>query len=433
MSLTPPRAQIPDDLPREGPHYVRAVAETGDTQSVLAAEDIYASNGMKLLSKGTRIDSHQFEQLTQHRLAVPLDHSLVAEKPVNAALLALEAGKIIEHHGVYRRMAMRTGDPLAVKACLSDLKLPTPIQTRLTVMRERRTVIFEHSLRTAMIAFMLAQRMGLPQHERSAVALAGLCHDFGEMHTDPAMLAIGHHIIPAERRFVHVHPITSYVLVHELPGFPAAAAQAVLHHHERLDGSGYPNDLPGEKIPLLARVLAVADVAEAVIKRFDLPRLDMLFRLNQVRFDARAVGALRDLIHIGPEDATDTPNEHGAAHQLAHLADLLQAWFTLRGMLEKQFSPNPPDASPLAFLFERMTAIRQLVLQAGFDPDNMASMLAIAREDPAILLELRGMLDEMEWLLEDLANEIDRRSPELEGMSQGALKGLLGRLRTAPA
>jgi hypothetical protein len=141
------------------------------------------------------------------------------------------------------------------------------------------------------------------------------------------------------------------------------------------------------------------------------------------------VGALRDLIHVTPEDAAEPPHEHGAAHQLTHLAQLLQAWFTLRAMLEKQFEPAPPDASPLAFLFDRMGVIRLLVLQAGFDPDNMASMLAVAREDPAILMELRGMLDEMDWLLTDLANEIDRRSPQLAGMSSGALNGLLGHLR----
>jgi hypothetical protein len=59
----------------------------------------------------------------------------------------------------------------------------------------------------------------------------------------------------------------------------------------------------------------------------------------------------------------------------------------------------------------------------------LASILSVAREDPAIHMELRGMLDEMDWLMQDLANEIDRCSPELGGLSQGALKGLIGQLR----
>ncbi len=378
MSLTAPRAQLPE-TPEESPHYVRAVTELGDVSDVVVSEDIYAKNGMKLVAKGAKITRLHFERLTQHRLAVPLDQSLMASNPVDAARLALEAGKFIEHHPIYRRIVARAGDPPALKHALTSLKLPPTLLMRLTVMRERRIEMFDHSVRTAIIAFALAQRLKIPASEHAAILLAGLCHDFGEMHTDPALLATGHNITSLERRFVHVHPITSYVLVHELPGFPPAAAQAILHHHERLDGSGYPNDFPAARIPPMARLIAVADVAEAVIKRFDLARLDMLFRLNSTRFDPKIVNALRDLIHITHDDAHETPHEHGAASQLAHLADLLQNWFSLRAMLEQQLAPDPPDASPLAFLFERMTSIRQLVLQAGFDPDNMASMLSIAR------------------------------------------------------
>lgn len=430
MALVAPRAKVPDDdLPSESPHYIQAITELGEKNDVVVAEDIYASNGMKLVAKGAKIDSAQFTRLTQHKLAVPIDHSLVSAKPVDAAVITADAVSFLEQNPIYLRMANRTGDPLAYKHALAGIKLGAPLQMRLTVMKERRRPIYDHSVRTAMIAFFLAQRLGIPQQDWPAVLLAAICHDFGEMHTDPAVLAIGHHIAPEERRFVHVHPVTAYVLLHEMRDFPAVAAQAILHHHERLDGSGYPNDLPAAKISPLGRLLAVADVAEAVIKRFDLHRLDMLFRLNHQRFEARITNALRDLVHITSADAHQPAHEHGAAAQLSHLADLLQSWFSLRDALEKQ---KPIDGSkdfPLGFLFERMGTLRQLVVQAGFDPDNMASMLAIARDDPEILVELRGMLDEMDWLMQDLANEIDRRSPELAGLEMGSLKGLLGHLR----
>jgi len=73
--------------------------------------------------------------------------------------------------------------------------------------------------------------------------------------------------------------------------------------------------------------------------------------------------------------------------------------------------------------------VRSLVLQAGFNPDNMGSMLAMVQGDAVLLAELRAMLDEMDWLLADLANEIDRRSPQLDGLPPGALQGLLQQLR----
>ena len=414
----------------ESPYYLQAVAALARQRAVMAHQDIYCHNGMKLVAKGTQLGDEQFERLAQHKLSEPLDRMLISERAIDATGLAIEAGKILERDAIYGRLGNRSGDPLAVKHGLAALKLPAALLMRLTVMREQRPAMFQHSLRTAMIAHALAQRLKLSAGDRELLLLAALCHDIGEMHTDPLLLESAHNITPEERRFVHVHPLTSHVLLNSINGFPPAARLAILQHHERLDGSGYPNGLRADKITPLAKLLAVADVAETVIRRFDLPRLDMLARLHHGRFDHAAADALRDLIHATPKDAHRAPQEElGAAAQLAHLAEVLRAWFALRSAFEHQVAPKAPERSPLAFLFERMTTIRQLVLQAGFDPDHSDSMLDIAHDDPNVLLELRTMLDEMEWLQLDLANEIDRRSAELLGLSSAPLHDLLKHLR----
>jgi hypothetical protein len=61
--------------------------------------------------------------------------------------------------------------------------------------------------------------------------------------------------------------------------------------------------------------------------------------------------------------------------------------------------------------------------------DDIPGMAAIAAEDPQIMLELHDMLEEVDWLLRDLANEIERRSPQMDGLSQAALGGLVDQLR----
>jgi HD-GYP domain-containing protein (c-di-GMP phosphodiesterase class II) len=418
-------------LPGETPHYLRAVTAMGDKRDVIVSADIYASNGIKLLAKGARIDSLQYERLTRHRLSAPLDNMLSTERPVDASYLALEVDKLIESDAVYRRIVTRAGDPRLLKHYLCGLKLPTPVQVRLTVMLEQHQEMFQHSLRTAMIAFSLLQRMRLPALHYEPALLAALCHDFGEMHTAPWILDPKHSITAEERRYVHVHPITGYVLLHEMPGFPAAAAQAVLQHHERLDGSGYPHALAADRIGLLGQAVGVADVAEAVIRRFDLPRVDMLFRINHARFDRTMLDALRDLLHVTASDPFSAPDEAKIVMQLENLADLLHAWPLLREMLEQQIVPRDGSATPLDFLFERMSTIRSLMYQAGLDEDNLDNLLALAHDDPVLLQELHAMVDEMDWLLRDLANEIDRRSPELIGLQQGALKDLLEQLQHA--
>jgi putative nucleotidyltransferase with HDIG domain len=419
----------PDDLPGESPHYIRAVTEMGDKREVIVAADIYASNGIKLLAHGARIDSLQYERLTRHRLSAPLDSMLTTERPVDATTLALAADKVIEQQAAYRRIVTRAGGAGKLKYHLGALRIPEPVKVRLTVMNEQHKDLYQHSLRTAILAFALAQRTGLPPSQYEAAILAALCHDFGEMHTDPVILDPSHCITPEERRFVHVHPITGYVLVHEMAGFPSSAAQAVLQHHERLDGSGYPHALCGQHIGILGQLVGIADVAEAGLRRFELPRVDMLFRINHMRFARAMLDPLRDLLHVTADDVHSWPDAAGTAAQLSQLAELLRAWFTLRALLERQIAPASSDASPLAFLFERMASIRSLVLQAGLNPDNLANMLEIAQDDAMLQGELRSLLDEMNWLLRDLANEFDRRSPELTGLSQGALKDLLDQLR----
>jgi len=416
------------DIPGESPHFVRSVTEMGDTRDVIAREDIYASNGTKILAKGARIDSKQFEKLTRYKLSAPLDQVLSSDKPVDAATLAIEFDRILEHDTTYRQLLARANDPRQLKHCTANLRLHSTIELRLTVMADKHKEMFEHTLRTAIIAFACAQRMGVPPADLPAVLLAALCHDFGEMHTDPRILDQAHQVTVEERRFVHVHPVTGYVLLKDLPGFPAAASKAVLQHHERLDGSGYPHALHGAQVDRLARIIAAADVSETVLRRLDMPRLEMLYRINKPRFDGEVLAILRDLLQPQAGQPADAGPAADPSGRLNHLSKLLHAWFELRAMLQQRPAADAPG-SPMAFLFERMASIRSLVPQAGFNPDDMTSMLAVMQDDLEVLAEMRAMLDEMDWLLADLANEIDRRSPELDGLSQGALKDLMQHLR----
>lgn len=108
-----------------------------------------------------------------------------------------------------------------MKQAPASVQLAPEVMLRLTVMRECRPELFMHAIRTALIAFALAQSLGLPEGQRDSILLAALCHDFGEMHTDPEILAAEHDITQYERRYIHVHPMTAQVLVQGLRGFQA--------------------------------------------------------------------------------------------------------------------------------------------------------------------------------------------------------------------
>jgi HD-GYP domain-containing protein (c-di-GMP phosphodiesterase class II) len=417
------------ELPEENPHYLRAVTQMGDHSEVVADQDILTANGMKLIAKGSRIDSHQFNLLTKHKLSSPIDQCLSTPHLVDSNQLAIEVGKILGTDLFIARVAARAGDPLAIKQQFAEMSLPAPIQFRLTVMKDQRPELFEHGLRVSIWAHALAQQTQLPDEYRSNLMLAAICHDQGEMHTDPELLTSAHQIAPVQRRFIHVHPISSYLLVNKLANFPTMAAQAILHHHERLDGSGYPYGLRKGEIHPLSQFIAVADVCDAILRCFDVQRLLVSFSLNKTRFDLRLIRAVAELVKGLPFEHNLSCKTGNSLLQLHHIADLLEGWLALHTMLKMQIKAGAAQDSKIGFLFERMDGIRSLVLQMGFNPDDIHGIQTIAQDDPSLKVELQMMLNEMEWILNDMANEIDRRSPTLDGVPQAVFNDLVYQLR----
>lgn len=401
----PPEPLSPADIPDQSPHYARAVATLGEDHRIVARSDILASNGMKLVAQGSVIDRDLRERLKVHKLRLPLDLVLATDRPIDAPALARHATRLFDEDAAMRHLTERGGDPRGFGHALINLELSHPLAFRLTVMHEQYSAMFQHSLRVALIAHAIAARLGLSDNDKSLLALAALCHDMGEMHTDPALLASDHRVTAEERRFIHVHPLTGYYIMQQMQTLPAASMQAVLQHHERLDGSGYPHGLTAEKSHPLAKVLGAAEAVEGLVRRADMQRVDMLLRLNGRRFDASVIRALRDLLPVNADEATTSAPMNDAATRLAHIVHVLAAWPELAAGLETL----APDEPVCLFINTQLAALRSLALQAGIDPGNTQVLLDLAGEDPRVLNEMRLTLDELSWLMVDIANEIDRR------------------------
>ncbi len=416
-----------DPVPDQSPHYVRAVADTGEQHQIVAKEDIYAANGMKLFAKGAHINRSQCERLTEYKLRVPLDLMLSMTDCMDAAQLAREANTMLTDDPVMARLAERTGDPLGFRQALGALALPEPLCFRLTVMREQRAGLFQHSLRTAFAAYSLAEQLDRSNQDKQDLLMAGLCHDMGEMHTDPLLLQLERQLTPQERRYIHVHPITSYVVLRDVPGVSAGTIQAVLHHHERIDGSGYPYGLFGMKIHPLAKLLSLAELTETVLRRANPQRLDVLLRLNQRRLDPVAVNALRLLACEETKDAQSSTTGRNPQMQLTHVTEIFNIWGPLRKPLSKQTAGVPA----LGFIEVRMEMLRSMVLQIGINPSHAGVLLKTFEQENAMLNELQAALDELEWMMLDIADEIERKVEVLDVPCRTLVAELVVALRAA--
>ena len=144
-----------------------------------------------------------------------------------------------------------------------DKTLDAVIQTMALTVEMRDPYTAGHQQGVARLACAIAEEMSLPQDKIKGIRVVGAIHDIGKICVPAEILSKPGRITDAEFSIIKEHPRTGYDILKGID-FPWPVAQAVLQHHERINGSGYPNQLSGQSIILEARVLAVADVVEAM-------------------------------------------------------------------------------------------------------------------------------------------------------------------------
>ncbi|MEV6078650.1 MULTISPECIES: HD-GYP domain-containing protein [unclassified Streptomyces] len=155
-----------------------------------------------------------------------------------------------------------------------------------------------HSERVGLASVMIARELGMEASRIEALRFAGILHDIGKLGVPTRVLRKDGPLTPEERRVIELHPEYGHEIVRGI-GFLDEARAAILHHHERLDGSGYPYGLRGGRIPESARVVAVADAFDAMTSTRSYRRgrpvpaaVAELRRCAGSQFDPRMVGAL---------------------------------------------------------------------------------------------------------------------------------------------
>ena len=138
------------------------------------------------------------------------------------------------------------------------------IQTVASIVEVKDPYTAGHQRRVADLAQAIATEMGLPQEQIEGIRMTGLIHDLGKIAIPAEILSTPSRLNDIQWDMIKTHPQVGYDILKRID-FPWPVAKIVLQHHERMDGSGYPQGLSGEEIMLEARILAVADVVEAMV------------------------------------------------------------------------------------------------------------------------------------------------------------------------
>ncbi|MGB2929369.1 MAG: HD domain-containing phosphohydrolase [Desulfobacterales bacterium] len=169
------------------------------------------------------------------------------------------------YQGIIRDISELVSSRKQLEKTLNDLRkaLGGTIEAMALTVETRDPYTAGHQRRVSNLARGIATEMGVSKGQIQGVRMAGVIHDIGKISVPGEILSKPGNISQNELGIIKEHPQVGYNILKTVD-FPWPIAQIVLQHHERMDGSGYPNGISGENILLEARILAVADVVEAM-------------------------------------------------------------------------------------------------------------------------------------------------------------------------
>ncbi len=213
------------------------------------------------------------------------------------AFLVLFTGWAIE---VWRAGTLRAiADALSMRDALAQLNrgLEQPILDLVDAVEAKDRETFGHVRRVSGYALAVGRRLGLSPQKLRSLALAAEMHDVGKISVPSSILAKPGPLTDEEFGVIKLHTIRGHEIAEQVKAL-RDLAEVIRHHHEHYDGTGYPDGLAGDEIPLLSRVITVADAYDAITSkrpyrdsRSHEQAMDEILRLRGAQFDPDCVDA----------------------------------------------------------------------------------------------------------------------------------------------
>ncbi|MDH3733713.1 MAG: HD domain-containing protein [Gemmatimonadota bacterium] len=256
-------------------------------------ELLLRGNGLLELDDGRVLSSIPSEleiQPDRYRVAAALEHQKVLHGLLvlsfESSEAASEAASRPEIYQLVDQVAVALGNVRLVSQ-LENMRIGALTALAKTVDAKSRWTA-GHSERVTRVVYALGEELGGDEKDLELLERAGLLHDIGKLGVPESILDSPDPLSPEERAEIEKHPEIGAAILSPIAAF-ADVIPAVMYHHERWDGSGYPEGLSGEAIPYTARVMAVADVFESLTS--DRPYRDPLPLEDAIRFIEQSAGS----------------------------------------------------------------------------------------------------------------------------------------------
>lgn len=387
--------------PPDTEHFVHHVTQVGETRDVHTREAVYNAHGQKLIEAGQRVDRRLFDRLTAHKLLRPLDASIDVAAPVDREALRATAERLAEEDPLTRALLAVTSRPREAVAMPASLALDPLLAGKLSILQERMPDAFDHAVQVAVGASALGMELRPPDTAFARdLATAGLFHDIGYLHIDPAIFTSHAPLSAEQERQLRSHPVIAWLTLKRFPACHPGASHAVLQHHERLDGSGYPRGHAGDALEPAGRCLAVMELATALCGRQDPDAFAAVLKGHADQLDSAALRVMLQAVDhcpVYPDDGATTPQADIDWSALRAAIECVEAGQALRERADPYWD---------ALLGRHLDPLTRLLDRAGLSGLPLDLIRESVAGDPSLQVEIEALQNDTRYRLRLLARQL---------------------------
>lgn len=401
-------------------HYKKLVSSAGQKKNISTISDIYSEQGQKLVSKGVKIDAKITAQLLKHKLQTPIDEHIEIENPISITTVINDIHAYISTSHSLTKLFDDLVEPESIDSLIGSHKFPATIAFKLSIAKSERADIYDHALLILCLSHYIGCKAGSSRQNLIDTMLAALFHDIGLLHIDPDYFKDGRKLESEERRFLNVHVIISTLILQPHPKYKNTISQTVLEHHERLDGSGYPNGKSGDEISIPGQILSIAEVAASKFNEanecISANELELLLNMNSKKLNPELYTHLSVLYRNDTSENNDDTSlsEADIKTKLNQLAQILASWKTI--------SNKGSLSAKSQFIARYIDTLYESLIQAGVNFDSLDFLIMMVEQDNLMKQHTSLILKESSWQLNNLIEELKRRKAYNNAIKNNSLE-----------
>ena len=396
----------------ERKNYVRHLTEMGEIHTIVAKDDILTTNGIKLISSGARVNSSFYEKLIKHKLLIPIEESLNIKDCLTHSILEEKAKESIKTNGLLASMQKNVSKGILLHSFFSSLNIPDILLFKLTVLEKQLPIVFNHSLNVALASIYIGLELNQNEETIKNIAIAGLFHDIGLLHIAIDLSDSNKELNENDRKKIYSHPIIANLILKTFPNYQVISS-AVMEHHERMDGSGYPQGLSGDQINIVGQILIVAELAISLTEKKTnygyINRLQAILKFNNNQYPHEIVKILLKLLKT-IKNTTD--NTTISLTKKIFLNKLSSIWVVINAWDYKHDEGLGVPFEISNYISNRIEELTHALNMSGLTLSN----ISLSDDDLNDILndaeEMLALIDEATYQLKNIYHEIIRRWPE---------------------